>query len=90
MAKSISMCSGCYNNIYRPCWNYKTARIVTKIRVHINDMPPYAQEPEKYLSCYRVPQYAFLTQTARDKAARKEKLKAIQAAQRKARQDAAQ
>lgn len=75
MAKSIEMCSGCYNNIYKPCWNYKTAKVVTKIRVHINDLPPYTYEPKKYLSCYRAPQFAFITQTPRDKAARKAYLK---------------
>ena len=75
MAKSKSMCYGCYNNIYQPCWCYKTAKIVKKILVHIDIIPPYIEEPKKYLSCYRAQRYALLNQSERDKKARKEYLK---------------
>lgn len=68
MKKSKSMCIGCEDNFYngnnqlgvKECWMYKTAKIVDKIQIHINQSPPYDKNlAEKRLNCFHKKQYVF-------------------------------
>lgn len=60
MAKSRAMCSGCRNNFYngnndigvKECWSFKSAKVVTRMRVGTWQPPPYIWNPQKVLSCY--------------------------------------
>ena len=66
MSKSKAMCSGCRDDYYNHnreggCWCFKTAKIVTRIRVGIWELPPYGKNrKEKVLSCYSPDGYAML------------------------------
>jgi hypothetical protein len=66
MAKSKSMCCGCYNNFYNSsekdgCWSFKNAKIVTKVEVGTWQPPPYTWIPTKILSCYHRQGSSFLS-----------------------------
>lgn len=62
------MCNGCYNNDYNyglggatECWSFKTARIIDRIAVHINQPQPYDNKAAKImLSCFNKPQWVFV------------------------------
>lgn len=64
----LKYCAGCYNNFYngnnpygvKECSYLKTAKIVRRKEVHINQMPPYKQKPIKTLDCYRRPQFVYI------------------------------
>lgn len=67
MKKSKDMCVGCYNNDYnhglggaKECFSYSSAEIKLRKEVHINQVPPWTQEPQKMMSCYRRPQFVFV------------------------------
>lgn len=58
--KSKTMCNGCRDDFYNhrtnfdgstECWHYKDAKVVKRMVIHINQMPPYKQKPETVLSC---------------------------------------
>ena len=58
MPKTKAMCTGCKEDYYNHnttggCWCYKTATIVTRMRVGVWQNPPYIWNPEKCLSCFR-------------------------------------
>jgi len=69
MKKSKKMCIGCYNNFYngnnnlgiKECWSYVSSKIIERVEVGINEMPPYYHKPRKFLNCYRKSGYAYLT-----------------------------
>ena len=54
------LCVGCYDSHYNlpgqsntgECWLLKTAKVVMKKKVGINDVPPWNHAPIKCLSCY--------------------------------------
>lgn len=54
-------CEGCKNNYYNKpgnstageCWMLKSATVVERVRVGIWQEPPYADKPQKTLSCHR-------------------------------------
>lgn len=64
----LQMCVGCYNNFYngnnsigvKECWHLKSARVVMRKKVHINQVPPWTQDPIKVLNCRREPQFVFV------------------------------
>lgn len=66
--KEKAMCNGCYNDDYnyglggaKGCWSFKDAKLIDRIRIHINQSPPYDKtKAEKRLSCYRKPQWVFV------------------------------
>jgi hypothetical protein len=68
MKKSKQMCGGCEDNFYngnnpysvKECWSYKSAKIKSRKRVPINQVPPWKQPPEKLLSCYKKKGYVFV------------------------------
>jgi len=61
-------CLGCYNDDYnrglggaKECFSFKTAKLVTKIAIHINQMPPFDKKSgKKTPSCYRRPQMCYV------------------------------
>ncbi len=67
MAKSKALCKGCYNNDYnhglggaKECWNYEDGIVKLRKRVHINDRPPWRNDPRMMMSCYQEPKYIFV------------------------------
>lgn len=63
------LCSGCYNEEYhyglggsKECFSFKSAKVVDKIQIHINQMPPFNLEnATKMMSCYNKPQWCFVS-----------------------------
>lgn len=53
-------CVGCEDDFYndnnqygiKECWNLKSARIVKKKAIGMNDVPPWNHTPRETLSCY--------------------------------------
>ena len=63
-----SKCIGCYNNVYNnglhgstECWSLKTAKVIKRKEVHINQIPPWNQNPISLPDCYRNPQYVYVS-----------------------------
>lgn len=65
-------CSGCREDFYngsnpygiKECWNLKSARLVWKKQIHINQVPPWKQKPIKVLNCYGCHNYVFVDKNA--------------------------
>lgn len=58
-------CRGCEDDFYninekKGCWNLADARLVLKKEVHINQVPPWNQEPIRVLSCFKRKQYVYV------------------------------
>jgi hypothetical protein len=70
--QKLKMCSGCRNNFYngnnpygvKRCWSLDNAEVVKRKRVHINQVPPWTQEPIKVLSCFHQQGYVFVNPNA--------------------------
>jgi hypothetical protein len=68
MPKSKQMCVGCRDNFYNgnndlgviECWNYKSAKIVSKKKVPYTMIPPWNMHPIKCLDCYHENGYAMI------------------------------
>ena len=66
--KEKNNCIGCENNFYngnnpygvKECWSFKTAKMVMKKKVSINQAPPWKQKPYKVFSCYHQKGYVFI------------------------------
>ena len=64
MKKTKQCCSGCRNNFYNVnekdgCWSFKSARVVKRMLIPNDMLPPYIDMPiNPTLSCYRQPGYA--------------------------------
>ena len=59
--KTKSMCSGCRDNFYNgnnslgvaECWHFKDAKVVQRVIIHRDQMPPYRNlKTEPTLSCW--------------------------------------
>lgn len=67
-AKKRKHCTGCEQNFYngnnpygvKECWSLADAKMVSKKKVHIAQMPPWTQKPIKVLLCYRQKGYVFI------------------------------
>jgi hypothetical protein len=63
-----SNCSGCSENFYngnnpygvKECWCFKSAKIIKRKKVGMNDRPPWTWKPEKYPDCYHQEGYVFI------------------------------
>lgn len=62
-------CAGCYHDEYnrglggaKECWSFKTAELKLRKKVHVDQMPPWKQEPQKYPSCYYQQRYVFINE----------------------------
>jgi len=60
-------CAGCYNDVYnhgcggaKECWSLKTAKLILRKEVHINQRPPWTQKARQFPSCYRRPQFVYV------------------------------
>jgi hypothetical protein len=61
-----SSCAGCYCDVYNhgcggatECFRFKTAKIIWRKKVHIDQAPPYKNKFERYPDCYHVQRYVF-------------------------------
>jgi len=64
-----SNCVGCYNNVYnngcggsQQCWSLKTAKLILRKEVHVDQVPPWTQKAKRFPSCYRRPRYVYMDQ----------------------------
>ncbi len=63
-----NLCAGCYNNFYnnrdnfngRWCWSLAEAKKVKRVRVSINQRPPYDTKTITVFNCKRETGYALL------------------------------
>lgn len=68
-----SDCVGCHNNFYngnnelgvRKCWSLDSAKMVKKIQIHVDQMPPYkGVKATLRPSCYHISRYVFVAPEA--------------------------
>ena len=48
---------------YKPhdgCWIFKSAKLIMRKEVHINDVPPWNHKPKLLPSCYRKSKYVYV------------------------------
>lgn len=62
-----SDCSGCYNNDYNhglggatECWSFKTAKMILRKEVHIDQVPPWNQKAKRLPSCYQRQRFVYV------------------------------
>jgi len=62
--KKKDLCPGCYCNDYNyglggaeECFSLKTAKVVKRKFVHVDQKPPWNQPAEKTLSCHQKQRY---------------------------------
>lgn len=61
-------CAGCEDNYYNrgnnspsgECWGLKTAKMIKRKQVGMNDTPPWTWKSQKFLSCYNRKGYVFI------------------------------
>jgi len=61
-------CAGCHNDFYNgnnplgvsECWSLKTAKLIKRKAVHIDQRPPWNQKAETYPSCYILDRHVFV------------------------------
>lgn len=61
-------CSGCEQNFYNgnnpygvaECWSFKSAKIIPRKKVGMNDVPPWTWKPQPRPSCYQQKGYVFI------------------------------
>ena len=66
--KCERFCPECKDNFYNKnvrlgaaeCWHLKKARIVKRVEVHINQHPPWPQEPIRTLDCFHRSQFIYV------------------------------
>jgi hypothetical protein len=70
----LKMCAGCSENFYNGnndigisrCWNLDSAKVVKKVRVGINERPPWTGPEVKVLSCRRERGVVLMSPESRD------------------------
>jgi len=62
-----SRCRGCYNDEYnhglggaKECWSLKTAKLIMRKEVHVDQVPPWNQKAQMFPSCYRRSRYVYV------------------------------
>ena len=66
-SEKIKWCQGCNDDFYngnnpygiKECWNLKSAIPVWRKKIHINQPPPWKQDPIKVFNCYKQKGYVF-------------------------------
>lgn len=63
----LAYCAGCHDNVYNhgcggssQCWSLKSAKLVMRREVDMNQRPPWTGKPRKMLDCYHQPGYAYV------------------------------
>jgi len=67
-AKSKSLCVGCHNDYYNhngnshtgECWMFENAKLVKRKCVHIDQRPPWNQNPIWVFDCYSERGYVYV------------------------------
>jgi len=61
-------CAGCYNDIYnhgaggaKECFSLKTAKVIFRKEVHVDQVPPWKQKARRFPDCYTKPRYCYVT-----------------------------
>ena len=70
----VKHCAGCEQNFYNgnnpygveKCWSLDSAKIIQRIRIPIDQPPPYRQKPEPLPSCYEQKRVVFIKPEALD------------------------
>lgn len=65
-------CAGCRNDFYngnnslgvKECWSFKSAKLIFRKEVHINQVPPWKQKARRFPRCYSRPQYVYVEASA--------------------------
>ncbi len=68
MPMDVMHCNSCRDDFYngknphgiKVCWMLKSAKLIRRKRVHINERPPWSRNPEMLPSCYREMNYVFV------------------------------
>jgi len=63
----LGHCSGCEDNFYnghnalgiKECWHLRTFKLVKRCKIHVDQCPPWTQEPITVPDCYRQKRYVF-------------------------------
>lgn len=66
--EKLRRCVGCEDDFYNGnnpvgvdmCWMFPDAKLVKRKQVHMNQVPPWTQEPQLFLSCYRKKSFIFV------------------------------
>jgi len=60
-------CRGCYNDDYnhglhgvKECWHFKTAKLILRKKVHIDQRPPWNQKAKRLPDCYHSKGYVYV------------------------------
>lgn len=64
----VKCCEGCRNDFYngnnphgvKECWSLKTAKPVQRVRVHLDQRPPWTQKPVWVPDCYNEDRYIYV------------------------------
>lgn len=66
-SEKLKHCIGCHDNVYnlglngvKECWRLSDMKLVLKKRVHVNDIPPWNNEPEQVPDCRKEKGYIFV------------------------------
>ena len=66
MEMSKENCEQCYNDLYnhgfngaKECWLFKTAKLIMRKEIHIDQIPPYKQRAEFFPDCYYKQKYYY-------------------------------
>lgn len=62
-------CVGCRDDFYngnqgpggsKECWSFPKAKLIRRVAVHINQRPPWTQEPQLVPHCYSKERYIYV------------------------------
>lgn len=65
-------CKGCHDDPYNhglggaeKCWHLDNAEVIRRLRVGVDELPPWNRKPEMLPSCYTEPRFVFLNTEVR-------------------------
>lgn len=61
-------CIGCYDDFYngnnpysvKECWMLKSAKLIKRVEVHVDQRPPWTQKPRLLPNCYKRQRYVYV------------------------------
>lgn len=74
MSMDKKHCAGCRDDFYngnneygiKECWMLKSAKLILRKEVHINQVPPWNQKPQMFPSCYRKSKHVYVKPEAKN------------------------